>query len=165
MKKSQAALEYLLTYGWAILIVIIVGASLYALGVFTPGQWTGKRQTGFAQFRVEDFQFGTNGNLTIVFEDQIGKTVDLTDIKATYKGSTCTFFLINSKANTTWVNLTTHNYTVAPSQVYYATTNATCWGTQNLKSSYSIAVDFYYTDPDSGLSHIDSGTLFGAVEQ
>lgn len=35
-KKGQAALEYLMTYGWAILIIIVVVAALYAMGVFTP---------------------------------------------------------------------------------------------------------------------------------
>ncbi|MEM3418484.1 MAG: hypothetical protein QW285_05270, partial [Candidatus Nanoarchaeia archaeon] len=35
-KKAQAALEYLMTYGWAILVIVIVIAALYALGVFTP---------------------------------------------------------------------------------------------------------------------------------
>jgi hypothetical protein len=32
--KGQAALEFLMTYGWAILIVIAVVAALYAIGVF-----------------------------------------------------------------------------------------------------------------------------------
>jgi len=37
MKKAQAAMEYLMTYGWAIIIVIIVAAALYAMGLFNPG--------------------------------------------------------------------------------------------------------------------------------
>jgi len=32
--KGQAALEFLMTYGWAILIIIAVVAALYAMGVF-----------------------------------------------------------------------------------------------------------------------------------
>ncbi len=36
-QKSQAAMEFLMTYGWAILIVLIVLAALYLFGVFTPG--------------------------------------------------------------------------------------------------------------------------------
>jgi hypothetical protein len=36
--KAQAAMEYLMTYGWAILVVIVVVAALYAMGVFRiPG--------------------------------------------------------------------------------------------------------------------------------
>ena len=41
-KKGQAAMEYLMTYGWAILIVIIVAAALYALGIFNPATYTGR---------------------------------------------------------------------------------------------------------------------------
>lgn len=33
--------ELFLTYGWAILIVIIVASALYALGVFDPNTWIG----------------------------------------------------------------------------------------------------------------------------
>lgn len=35
-KKAQAAMEFLMTYGWAILIVLIVLAALFFLGVFNP---------------------------------------------------------------------------------------------------------------------------------
>ncbi len=34
--KAQAAMEYLMTYGWAILVIVIVLAALLYLGVFTP---------------------------------------------------------------------------------------------------------------------------------
>ena len=35
--KGQAAMEYLMTYGWAILVVIAVIAALYMMGVFRIG--------------------------------------------------------------------------------------------------------------------------------
>jgi hypothetical protein len=35
-KKSQSALEYMMTYGWAIMIIVIVVAVLYSLGIFNP---------------------------------------------------------------------------------------------------------------------------------
>ena len=35
-RKAQAAMEFLMTYGWAILIVLIVLAALFFLGVFDP---------------------------------------------------------------------------------------------------------------------------------
>ena len=36
MKKSQAAMEFLMTYGWAILIIMIVMAILFSLNIFNP---------------------------------------------------------------------------------------------------------------------------------
>ncbi|MCL5239467.1 MAG: hypothetical protein M1286_03285 [Candidatus Marsarchaeota archaeon] len=35
--RSQSAIEYLVTYGWAILAVVIVLAALYSLNIFNPG--------------------------------------------------------------------------------------------------------------------------------
>ena len=88
-KKAQAALEYLLTYGWAILIVIIVGASLYALGIFSPGAWTGRRDTGFSTFRMEGFQFGRHGEVILVVSNQIGKQIELREVIVTSGGVEC----------------------------------------------------------------------------
>ena len=155
-KKGQAALEYLLTYGWAILIIIIVGASLYSLGIFTPGQWTGRRQTGFAQFRVTDFKLDTDGNLTIILQNQVGKPITLDSVNATLKQVMC------SEDSGSPIG-----GSILPNSIY--TVVLECGSGSDwkmpLKSSYSITLDFHYTDGDSGLTHIDSGSLFGAVEQ
>ena len=35
-KRSQSALEYMMTYGWAILIIVIVAVVLYSMGIFSP---------------------------------------------------------------------------------------------------------------------------------
>lgn len=37
--KGQAAMEYLMTYGWAILLLVIVLSVLFASGIFTPSQF------------------------------------------------------------------------------------------------------------------------------
>ncbi len=39
--KAQSAMEYLMTYGWAILIISIVLAALFALGVFSSSSFVG----------------------------------------------------------------------------------------------------------------------------
>src|SRR3989344_3309999 len=35
-KRAQSAMEYLMTYGWAILVVLIALGALFYLGVFNP---------------------------------------------------------------------------------------------------------------------------------
>jgi hypothetical protein len=37
MYKSQSAMEYLTTYGWALLIIALALASLFYLGLFNQG--------------------------------------------------------------------------------------------------------------------------------
>ncbi|MCL5102228.1 MAG: LamG domain-containing protein [Candidatus Marsarchaeota archaeon] len=44
--KAQSAMEYLMTYGWAILVIAIVLAALYGLGVFNPLTFAAKASPG-----------------------------------------------------------------------------------------------------------------------
>jgi uncharacterized protein (UPF0333 family) len=158
-KKAQSALEYLLTYGWAILIVIIVGASLYALGVFNPGTFTGKRVTGFTQFQMVDHKVDTKVNMTVMFGNRVGKTVTLGNITGTYKNHACSS---STLSGTTMGANDQFNITLKCGGSGAGTWDAT---SLSFRSSYSIIVDLEYTDTDSGIAHVDSGTLFGAVEQ
>ncbi len=49
MVKSQSAMEYLMTYGWAILIIAVVLGILFQLGVFSGGNFAPKAQAGSCQ--------------------------------------------------------------------------------------------------------------------
>src|SRR3989344_6357653 len=53
-EKGQGALEYLMTYGWALLVIVVVGAALFALGVLSPQTYTQKRCVGFQEFVYQD---------------------------------------------------------------------------------------------------------------
>ena len=55
-KKGQGALEYLMTYGWALLVIVVVGAALFALGVLNPTTYTQKSCRGFNFFQYQDQQ-------------------------------------------------------------------------------------------------------------
>ena len=48
-RKSQSAMEYLMTYGWAILIIAIVLAALFQLGVFSSASFAPKAPPGSCQ--------------------------------------------------------------------------------------------------------------------
>ena len=39
MRRAQASLEYLITYGWAFLVIIIAIGALAYFGVLNPGRW------------------------------------------------------------------------------------------------------------------------------
>jgi hypothetical protein len=64
--KGQGALEYLMTYGWALLIIVVVGAALYALGILNPATYTQSRCTGFQYFTYQNQKFSTT-DYTIEF--------------------------------------------------------------------------------------------------
>ena len=48
-KKSQSAMEYLMTYGWAILIIAVVLVALFQMGVFNSANFAPKAQPGSCQ--------------------------------------------------------------------------------------------------------------------
>ena len=50
MKKGQGAIEYLMTYGWALLVIVVVGAALYASGVLNPASYVTNKCTAFTYF-------------------------------------------------------------------------------------------------------------------
>ena len=47
--KSQSAMEYLMTYGWAILIIAVVLGALFSLGVFNANNFAPKASPGACQ--------------------------------------------------------------------------------------------------------------------
>ena len=46
LNKSQSAMEYLMTYGWAILIIAIVLVALFSLGIFNSANFAPRAQPG-----------------------------------------------------------------------------------------------------------------------
>ena len=50
MANGQSALEYMMTYGWAILIIVIVAVILYSMGIFNPRASVTASSSGFSPF-------------------------------------------------------------------------------------------------------------------
>ena len=46
LNRSQSAMEYLMTYGWAILIIAIVLVALFSLGIFNSSNFSPRAQPG-----------------------------------------------------------------------------------------------------------------------
>jgi hypothetical protein len=61
MMKGQSALEYMMTYGWAILIIVIVAVILYSMGIFNPGASITTASSGFSPFAVSAAVCNTSG--------------------------------------------------------------------------------------------------------
>jgi len=60
-RKAQSAMEYLMTYGWAILIIAVVLGALFQLGVFNANNFAPKAPPGACQV------FRPNGPGTTTF--------------------------------------------------------------------------------------------------
>ena len=98
--KGQTALEYLMTYGWAILIVIIVVGALYALGLTQPCRWVGTQVREFADFKVENAIYNTSSD-TVTFDISRLKPDSVTLSSITVAGDASGSSAFNSPINTT----------------------------------------------------------------
>jgi uncharacterized protein (UPF0333 family) len=151
-KKAQSAMEYLMTYGWAILIVIIVAAALYALGVFNPATFTGRTATGFQVLGAPtDWDLATAagtipGNLTLnLANNKMATAVTILNITATISGAASTYsptgLVLGPGASGSRTFPTTSTLTTG--------------------SSYSVKLAIVYNA--GGLDHTDTGTVTGVV--
>ena len=71
MKKAQAAMEFLMTYGWAILVVLLAIAALAYFGVLNPGKYLPSSCTLPPGLGCTDFKVDADG-VTLVIQNGMG---------------------------------------------------------------------------------------------
>jgi len=81
-KRGQAAMEFLMTYGWAILAAVIVIAVLAAFGVFSPGKYVPNRCILSAPLGCNAGTADTTG-ISLEIRNGAGEQVSVTAIDVT----------------------------------------------------------------------------------
>ena len=89
--KSQSALEYMMTYGWAILVIVIVAAVLYSLGIFSPSSSPSTTVTGFANLGTVNAVCLGGTSFTISMGDSTGYPINVTEINLTSSSGKTTY--------------------------------------------------------------------------
>ena len=90
-KKGQAAMEFLMTYGWALLVVLIAIAALAFFGLLNPSRFLPEKCEIAPGLTCMDFTASTdalapvneNDNITILLNNGIGKTMLVTTMSIT----------------------------------------------------------------------------------
>ncbi len=129
MKRGQAAMEFLMTYGWALLIVLVAIGALAYLGVLNPTRFTPDQCTVSPGFTCSNYKGDASGNGrsggAVTNEDVVftlqnglgqsltgpgaaGSNIGITLISATTGGSSTTCAL-SSATFTTWADGETKN--------------------------------------------------------
>jgi hypothetical protein len=145
-------MEYLMTYGWAILIVIIVAAALYSLGVFNPATWTGSRATGFQNIGAPATGAWKLGealpdNFQVNLRNNLPSRINITAVAVTVGATSCT--------TTSGTGIAGLGSSIS--------IKANCTG-QTQDSSYTASVSITYDNLDTGLTNFrESGTVTGTV--
>ena len=92
--KGQTAVEYLMTYGWAILIILIVAGVLAYYGIFSPAGFLSPTARGFGQVQVlNPWSITTAGTITLHIENRVGGDITspvVTTVIGSNPSNTCT---------------------------------------------------------------------------
>jgi len=148
-RKSQAAMEFLMTYGWAILVVLVAIGALAYFGVLSPDQFLPSKCVLPAGLSCIDFKIvASTDKVTIVLRNGLGS--DLTDVSFTTTDGTnsCTISNVDVVNNGGKVTLTT-----------VGTCSAFAAGD---KFNHDLIVQ--YTNKDSELTKTVTGTITGKAE-
>ena len=155
VKRGQAAMEFLMTYGWAILVVLIAIGALAYFGVLSPDKFLPSKCTlpagiACADFKI-DSKIGTGGTVSIVLRNGLG--FDASGIIVSASGCT-------SPAATTLNNGEQKKFDLTPCSLDDLTS-----GTDLVSGSkYNGQVNVSYTNIDSNLAHKVQGSILGRAE-
>ena len=130
--KSQSALEYMMTYGWAILVIVIVAGVLYSLGIFSPSSSLSTTITGFSGLAVTQAGCVNSVNnqiLELYVTNAVGYPVNITKINTTGNNG------VDASQNVSSI------LGDGASAVFYV--NGAC----NKSSSYAGSATITYTEP------------------
>ncbi|HLC61034.1 MAG TPA: hypothetical protein VJJ52_06420 [Candidatus Nanoarchaeia archaeon] len=82
--KSQAAFEFLTTYGWAFLVILIMIGTLAYFGILNPSKFLPSRCNFSPEFQCQDYQISATANTLRV---RLKNNIDTMSITSMVTGS------------------------------------------------------------------------------
>lgn len=87
--KAQAALEFLTTYGWAFLVILVMIGTLAYFGILSPSKLLPNRCNFATEFQCLDYQISAAGNtFKIRLKNGIGEPIDVSSVTLGSEGTT-----------------------------------------------------------------------------
>ncbi len=83
VRRGQAALEFLTTYAWAFLVILIAIGALAYFGVMNPQQFIPERCTFSSEFGCDDYQIDRNGDdvtVNLFIRNNLGSTATVNNV-------------------------------------------------------------------------------------
>lgn len=81
-RRGQGSLEFLMTYGWAIMVLIVVFVVAWQWGLFDVGGRVPDGRFGFWGLDAHDYNYHSNGVIDISLLNSVGANVTLIEVNA-----------------------------------------------------------------------------------
>ena len=153
-KRSQSALEYMMTYGWAILIIVIVAVILYSMGIFNPSSSITTTSIGFSPFTVSSTVCSPAGLSVAIIGGGLPDTATQAVITKIY---------ITSNTGTTALTkaYTLNPVTISPGKTATIVIPTVACTSANVKYSLSAKLQYSYSTPAGNVITNTTGRIAG----
>lgn len=157
MAKLQSAMEYLMTYSWAILIIAVILIALFALGIFSPNTVVSTQCFLPAGLSCINIFMISNGLITVTLLQETATPINIT--------------AYGCNANNTVKNMvrpfTASNQVRMQIGANY-TFNVQCWGGTSVLfnqpgTSFRGWLFINYTETTSGFPHTAPGEVLAKI--
>ncbi len=145
-------MEFLMTYGWAILVVLAAIGALAYFGILSPSKFLPDSYTMSGGISAGEYKMDDNGTLTLGFINNMGVSINITQINVTTTGGSA-FTCSDLNTNYVWLD-----------NGEEATRGFTCAGVtvgQKMKAEIKAT----YIKSGESVSHTASGSLTTVVEE
>ncbi|MDD5192464.1 MAG: hypothetical protein PHH54_01450 [Candidatus Nanoarchaeia archaeon] len=144
-KKGQAAMEFLMTYGWAILAAVIAIGVLAYFGVFSPGKYISNSCVINNPLGCDEYGLRV-GAIDLVIRNGGGESITISDINVTGCTNTGAIPAIADGGKT-------------------STITVTCGATGDMISGAKVKKDIVitYTKTSGTIAQTTTGTITGRV--
>ena len=152
-RKSQAALEFLMTYGWAILVVLVSIGALAYFGVLSPEKFLPAKctlQSGITCLDHKAVGSGANPGIQVFIQNSLGNDIDQVVIGA----GSCGNYPGTTGSTSTSAQTLTNN----------GQTNVFIPCTFTSSSKYSGQLNVSYRIIETGITHNNVGSIVTRIE-
>ena len=149
-RRGQAALEFLMTYGWAILVVLIAIGALAYFGVLNPSKFLPASCVLFPGISCSDFKINTT-DITIIARNGLGDSLNPMIIQ-TPNSSTVCGATIPSNSTTAFVD---------GAQLTFRLTCGAGYGTAGSKLKTDLVMTY---TTSAGVVHSRTGSIVSQIE-
>jgi len=94
-RRGQAALEYLVTYGWGFVAIIVIAGALAYFGFFSPSRYLPERCSFGSQLQCVDFQLRPDGMIRLQFRNNFGDGIQVVSFYTFSEAATSTMAVQN----------------------------------------------------------------------
>jgi hypothetical protein len=151
-RRGQAALEFMTTYGWAIVVIAVVIGAIAYFGVTNPSKFVPNRCDIGAEFSCNDYLLNKTG-VYLALQQSSGKTVYVSNFNCTYKDAIYAGNPANANPAIAWgardrmlLNCSIPGLSSAEGQ--------------KVKVTYEIT----YQKTQTGFNHTSAGSVFAKVQ-